>query len=181
MHAIGHRAREQFGTDLRVLYLTSEQFTNDMVASIRSGKMEDFRDRYRTNDILMIDDIQFIGGKDSTEEEFFHTFNHLYQAGKRIILTSDRLPKAIPTLNDRLRTRFEMGLTVDVQPPDLETRIAILNRRANRAAVRAARRARLRRPEGAEQHSRAGRHADPHHRPRAPGGCAVTLPLATAQ
>jgi chromosomal replication initiator protein len=135
MHAIGHRAKDQFGPDLRILYLTSEQFTNDMVASIRSGKMEDFRDRYRTNDILMIDDIQFIGGKDSTEEEFFHTFNHLYQAGKHIILTSDRLPKAIPTLNDRLRTRFEMGLTVDVQPPDLETRIAILQQKGEASGM----------------------------------------------
>lgn len=135
LHAIGHRARERFGADLRVLYVTSERFTNELIASIRSGKMEEFRDRYRTNDFLMVDDIQFIGGKDSTQEEVFHTFNHLHQAGKHIILSSDRPPKAILTLNDRLRSRFEWGLTVDVQPPDLETRIAILQQKGEESGV----------------------------------------------
>jgi chromosomal replication initiator protein len=129
MHATGHHARARHGGDMRVLYLTSERFTNELIASIRSGKMEDFRDRYRTVDILMIDDIQFIAGKESTQEEFFHTFNHLHQLGKHIILSSDRPPKAIQTLDDRLRSRFEWGLIADVQPPDLETRIAILQQR----------------------------------------------------
>jgi chromosomal replication initiator protein len=129
MHAIGHQAKARHGTEMRVLYLTSERFTNELIASIRSGKTEDFRDRYRTVDILMIDDIQFIAGKDSTQEEFFHTFNHLHQLGKHVILTSDRHPKAIQTLDDRLRSRFEWGLIADVQPPDLETRIAILQQR----------------------------------------------------
>ena len=129
MHAIGHHAKARHGAEMRVLYLTSERFTNEMIASIRSNKMEEFRDRYRTVDILMIDDIQFIAGKDSTQEEFFHTFNHLHQLGKHIILSSDRHPKAIQTLEDRLRSRFEWGLIADVQPPDLETRIAILQQR----------------------------------------------------
>lgn len=135
LHAIGHRARAQYNANLRILYVTSEQFTNDLIASIRSGKMEEFRDRYRTNDILMVDDVQFIGGKDSTQEEFFHTFNHLHQAGKHIILSSDRPPKAIPSLVDRLRSRFEWGLIADVQPPDLETRIAILQQKGETSGV----------------------------------------------
>ena len=135
MHAIGHHAKARHGADMRVLYLTSERFTNEMIASIRSNKMEEFRDRYRTVDILMIDDIQFIAGKDSTQEEFFHTFNHLHNLGKHIILSSDRHPKAIQTLEDRLRSRFEWGLIADVQPPDLETRIAILQQRGEASGV----------------------------------------------
>lgn len=135
LHAIGHRARQCHGAEVRVLYVTSERFTNELIASIRSGKTEEFRDRYRTNDILMVDDIQFIGGKDSTQEEVFHTFNHLHQAGKQIILSSDRPPKAIQTLDDRLRSRFEWGLMVDVQPPDLETRIAILQQKGEESGL----------------------------------------------
>ena len=135
LHAIGHRGRERYGAELRALYVTSERFTNDMIAAIRSGKQEEFRDRYRTIDILMIDDVQFIAGKDSTQEEFFHTFNHLHQAGRHIILSSDRPPKAIATLDDRLRSRFEWGLTVDVQPPDLETRIAILQQKGEESGM----------------------------------------------
>ena len=135
LHACGHHARARQNGNLRVLYLTSERFTNELIASIRSGKMEEFRDRYRTVDILMIDDIQFIAGKDSTQEEFFHTFNHLHQAGKHIILSSDRQPKAIGTLDDRLRSRFEWGLIADVQPPDLETRIAILQQKGESSGV----------------------------------------------
>lgn len=135
MHATGHLAKSRYGNNLRILYLTSERFTNEVIASIRSGKMEEFRDRYRTVDILMVDDIQFIAGKDSTQEEFFHTFNHLHQAGKHIILSSDRPPKAIGTLDDRLRSRFEWGLIADVQPPDLETRIAILQQKGETSGV----------------------------------------------
>ncbi len=135
MHAIGNRARERYGPEVRVLYLTSERFTNELIASIRSGRTEEFRDRYRTVDILMIDDIQFIAGKDSTQEEFFHTFNHLHQLGRHVILSSDRPPKAIATLDDRLRSRFEWGLIADVQPPDLETRIAILQQKGETGGI----------------------------------------------
>lgn len=135
MHAIGHQAKARHGDDIRVLYLTSERFTNELIAAIRSSTTEEFRDRYRNVDILMIDDIQFIAGKNSTQEEFFYTFNHLHSLGKHIVLTSDRHPKAIQTLEDRLRSRFEWGLIADVQPPDLETRIAILQQHGEASGV----------------------------------------------
>jgi chromosomal replication initiator protein len=129
LHAIGHAALER-NPDLIILYVSSETFTNDMINSLRTQRMEDFRDRYRSIDLLMIDDIQFIGGKDSTQEEFFHTFNALYQAGKQVVISSDKPPKAIAGLVDRLRSRFEGGLIADVQLPDYAMRRAIISAKA---------------------------------------------------
>jgi chromosomal replication initiator protein len=129
LHAIGHRAWSR-KTDLRIKYVSSESFMNDLIHAIRQQKTEDFRNRYRTIDILMIDDIQFIAGKESTQEEFFHTFNALHQSGKQVIISSDRPPKSIPTLHDRLRSRFEGGLIADLQPPDVEMREAIIAEKA---------------------------------------------------
>ena len=127
LHAIGH-VGESAG--LNVLYVTSEKFTNEIVNAIRYQKTEEFRTKYRQVDILLVDDIQFIAGKESTEEEFFHTFNTLYDAHKQIVVTSDRPPKAIHSLQDRLRSRFEWGLLADVQPPEYEHRLAILRSKA---------------------------------------------------
>jgi chromosomal replication initiator protein len=125
MHAIGHEVRRRFPKK-RVLYLTSEQFMNEVIASIQTARMSEFRVTYRTVDVLLIDDIQFLAGKDRTKEEFFHTFNALHEINKQIVISSDRPPKEIPTLEDRLRSRFEQGLLADIQPPDFETRLAIL-------------------------------------------------------
>ncbi|MFF4030715.1 chromosomal replication initiator protein DnaA [Streptomyces sviceus] len=129
LHAIGHYARSLYpGT--RVRYVSSEEFTNEFINSIRDGKGDSFRKRYREMDILLVDDIQFLADKESTQEEFFHTFNTLHNANKQIVLSSDRPPKQLVTLEDRLRNRFEWGLITDVQPPELETRIAILRKKA---------------------------------------------------
>lgn len=132
MHSIGHFILEH-NPDMKVLYVTSEQFTNEVIESIRSGnasKMTKFREKYRTVDVLLIDDVQFIIGKESTQEEFFHTFNVLHSAGKQIILSSDKPPKEMETLEERFRSRFEWGLIADIQPPDYETRMAILKKNA---------------------------------------------------
>ena len=129
MHAIGNYVLKKDPTK-KVLYVSSEQFTNDMINAIRNDKNQEFRDKYRTVDFLMVDDIQFISDKEATQEEFFHTFNELYQNNKHIIISSDRKPKELPTFMERLVTRFEQGPVVDINPPDYETRVAILRKKA---------------------------------------------------
>ena len=137
LHAIGHKAIE-INPDLRILYVSSEMFTNDVINAIRHQKMDDFRERYRTIDILMVDDIQFIAGKESTQEEFFHTFNALQQSGKQVIVSSDKPPRAIAALEERMRSRFAGGLVADVQSPDFEMRTAILRAKAEERNARVA-------------------------------------------
>lgn len=129
LQAIAHKMLET-NPNLRILYVSSEKFTNEFVSAVKEGRAKEFKDRYRNVDLLLIDDIQFIGGKEQTQEEFFHTFNELHQHSKQVVLTSDRPPKQIPALEDRLRSRFEWGMIVDIAAPDVETRSAILQAKA---------------------------------------------------
>lgn len=134
MHAIGHRMLQN-NPDARIIYVTSETFTNEFIQSIQENKNAQFRNKYRSADVLMVDDIQFISSRERTQEEFFNTFNALHTSGKQIILSSDRPPMELTTLEERLRSRFEGGLITDVQPPDLETRIAILKKKATDESI----------------------------------------------
>src|SRR5213596_955398 len=135
LHAVGHQASRLF-PGVTIVYLSSERFTNELINAIRYDRTAEFRARYRTVDLLLIDDIQFISGKERTQEEFFHTFNDLYESRKQIVVSSDCSPKNIPEIEERLRSRFEWGLIADIQPPDFETRVAILRKKAALERVR---------------------------------------------
>ena len=134
MHAVGHYVL-QHDRDVRLTYISSERFMNEMINALRYDRVLDFRERYRSVDVLLVDDIQFLAGKEGTQTEFFHTFNALYDSQKQIVLSSDYPPHEIPALEERLRSRFEWGLTADIQPPDLETKVAILKKKAETEAV----------------------------------------------
>ena len=134
LYAIASAVRGTYTND-RIIYIKGEDFTNELINSIQTARVQEFRDKYRSSDVLLVDDVQFIAGKDSTQEEFFHTFNTLYESKKQIVLTSDRPPKEINLLEDRLKTRFEWGLIADIQPPDYETRIAIIRLKAESLGI----------------------------------------------
>lgn len=134
LHAIGNVIHNTH-PDYKIIYVKGEDFTNELITAIQESQVQFFRNKYRQTDLLLIDDIQFIAGKERTQEEFFHTFNALYEAGRQIVLTSDRPPKEMNTLEDRMKTRFEWGLLVDIQPPDYETRIAIINAKAKKLDI----------------------------------------------
>jgi len=134
VNAIGHRASAR-RPSMKVVYLSSESFMNELIGSLRRDKMDEFKTKFRNVDLLILDDVQFIAGKERTQEEFFHTFNSLYESHKQIVITSDKFPKEIPGLEDRLRNRFEWGLIADIQPPDMETRVAILQKKAETETV----------------------------------------------
>ncbi|MGH7846045.1 MAG: chromosomal replication initiator protein DnaA [Candidatus Binatia bacterium] len=135
INAIGHRVIDR-RLDLKVFYLSSESFMNELIGSLRRDKMDEFKTRFRNIDVLILDDVQFLAGKERTQEEFFHTFNSLHESHRQIIITSDKFPKEIPDLEDRLRNRFEWGLIADIQPPDMETRVAIIQKKAEIEDVR---------------------------------------------
>lgn len=134
MHAMGHRIKKD-NRDLRLSYVSAEKFTNELIGAIRFDRLTTFRDQYRNTDVLLIDDIQFIAGKERTQEEFFHTFNTLFDNHKQLVISADCPPRKIPTIEERLHSRFEWGLIADVQPPDLETKIAILNKKAEKQGI----------------------------------------------
>ena len=134
LHAIGHTIHRKH-SKLRVMYLPAEQFVNELISSLRFNRMPDFRERYRSIDVFMVDDIQFLANKERTQEEFFHTFNTLYSSQRQIVLSSDSSPRNIPALEERLRSRFEWGLIADIQPPDLETKVAILRRKSDQEGI----------------------------------------------